>query len=604
MNSDIEDIKSRLNILEVLQDYIRLDKAGANYRALCPFHHEKSPSFMVSEEKQIWHCFGCQKGGDIFGFVMEIEGLEFKEALKILAEKAGVELLKSNPARTAQKNKTLEILELAAKFYEIQLWKGEGTRAVLPYLRERGLIEDSIRSFRLGYAPRGWRNILQFLIGRGYTVQDIEKTGVLVNKNDTSSTTRNSSYDRFRDRVMFPIADSNGKVVGFSARVAPGGDESQAKYINTPETEVYHKSKVLYGIDKAKSEIREKGFTFLVEGNMDVIASYQAGIPNTVAVSGTALTSDQIALLKRYANKVKMGFDMDSAGEGATKKSIKLCFEKEMSVEVVELPEGKDAADLARKDPGTLKKAVEDAREAMEYFFNKVLLAHDPGKAEGKKMIVEELLDMISFFSNAIEKSHWVKKLGETLEIETYILTDMLKQATLKKRMDVHRDEKKDFDKFPSKGRTEVLQENLAGLMLAYGAVWKEVAQKEEYAALLTKDRLLSILIQAGQRASYEFENFLREAPEREIAAKAEKLYFEKKYRLDLNNQLEEAVIDDPLKEARYYLGEIYKETKKEELEKIIQGLKVAEDTHDKETAALLRAKCKEISEELRGSAE
>lgn len=590
--------------MDVLRDYIRLDKAGANYRALCPFHHEKTPSFMVSEEKQIWHCFGCQKGGDIFGFVMEVEGLEFKEVLKLLAEKAGVTLRKSNPMQAIQQNKTLEILELAAKFYEVQLWKGEGTRAVLPYLKERGLTEDSIKIFRLGYAPRGWRNILQFLTGRGYSIQDIEKTGLLVSKDSNATNyqlkTKNSKhYDRFRDRIMFPIAESNGKVIGFSARVSPGGDESQAKYVNTPETSVYHKGKVLYGIDKAKPQIREQEFAFLVEGNMDVIAAYQAGVPNTVAVSGTALTADQIMLLKRYGDKVKMGFDMDSAGEEATKKSMKLCFEKEMAVEVVELPEGKDAADLARKDPTALKQAVEGARDAMDYFFHHVLRKHDCTKADGKKMIAEELLDMIGYVANAIEKNHWIKKLGETLEIEEYILTDMLKQATLKKRMDVHQGEKKEQNAFPAKKRKEILAEDLAGLMLAYGEVWKEVAQREEYRALLAKDRLLGILIQKGGDAAWEFERIVREVPEHELIASIEKLYFEKKYRLSLNNQLEEVFIDDPQKEAHRCVREIYKEIKKEELERIIQDLKVAEDNRDRETVALLRAKCKEISEEI-----
>ena len=312
MNSDIEEIKSRLNIADIIGEYIRLDKAGANYRARCPFHNEKTPSFMVSAEKQIWHCFGCQKGGDIFGFVMEIEGLDFKETLKLLAEKAGVALKKTDFKAESKKTRTLEILELATKFYETQLWSGAGKIKILNYLKDRGLQKESIKEFRLGYAPAGWRNILTFLIGRGYSAQEIEKTGLLVKKDN------GDFYDRFRDRIIFPIADPMGKVVGFSARVAPGGDESQAKYVNTPESEVYHKSKALYGIDKAKGEIKSKNFALLVEGNMDVVAAAQAGIKNTVAVSGTALTPDQINIVKRYTNNLKMFFDMDKAGEEAT----------------------------------------------------------------------------------------------------------------------------------------------------------------------------------------------------------------------------------------------------------------------------------------------
>ncbi|HLN18572.1 MAG TPA: CHC2 zinc finger domain-containing protein, partial [Patescibacteria group bacterium] len=272
MNSDLEEIKSRLNIIDVLGEYIRLEKAGSNYRALCPFHNEKSPSFMVSEERQMWKCFGCQKGGDIFSFVMEIEGLEFRDALKQLAEKAGIKLAGYDPKKIEVKNRTLEILELVTKWYEYQLWKGPGKIKILKYLRERGLNDETIKEFRLGYAPKGWRNILTFLLSRGFKADEIKKTGLLVEKKDTQisnsqfpisnkipnlNSQNTKYYDRFRERIMFPISDYSGKVVGYSARVAPGGDESQAKYVNTPETEVYHKSNILYGLDKAKSNIKE-----------------------------------------------------------------------------------------------------------------------------------------------------------------------------------------------------------------------------------------------------------------------------------------------------------------------------------------------------------
>ena len=409
MNSDIEEIKSRLNIVDVLRDYIRVDKAGANFRALCPFHNEKTPSFMISEEKQIWHCFGCGKGGDIFSFVMEIEGLEFREALKILAEKAGVEIKKISRRQIEEKNKSAEILELATKFYETQLWKGAGKIKIINYLKERGLKEESIKSFRLGYAPAGWRNILEFMIKRGYKIDEIKKTGLLVEKQDSriqNSKFKNQNsryYDRFRDRIIFPIGDITGKIIGFSARVAPGGDESQAKYVNTPETESYHKSRVLYGIDKAKTKIRQNDFVFLVEGNMDVIACHQAGMENTVAVSGTALTEEQLNIIKRYTGKIKIGFDMDQAGELATQKSLGLCFEKELNTYVVELPEGKDAAELAKKDPQKLEMSVKNAQEAMEYLLQKSILKNDKNKATGQKAIAEEMLGYINYFSNPVE---------------------------------------------------------------------------------------------------------------------------------------------------------------------------------------------------------
>jgi len=594
-SGDIEEIKSKLNIIDVLRDYIRLEKAGANYRALCPFHNEKSPSFMVNEDKQMWHCFGCQKGGDVFAFVMEMEGLEFKDALKQLAEKAGVELKKINPKLVAEKNKTLEILELATKFYETQLWAGAGKVKIINYLKERGLQDEIIKEFRLGYAPAGWRNLLTFLESRGYKPEEILKTGLIIKKEGA-----NQFYDRFRDRVIFPVADVNGKVVGYSARVAPGGDESQAKYVNTPETEVYHKSKILYGIDKAKQAMRQQDFVLLVEGNMDVIASSQVGIKNTVAVSGTALTPEQLALINRYTNKVKMFFDMDSAGENATKKSIKLCFEKDMAVSVVELPEGKDAADIAKKDPEQLKKVVAEARSAMEYFFAKVFSKYDKKNVADKKIIAAELLDMIGNIASAIEKSHWIKNLSEELDLDEAILTDMLKKATLESKVA----EKsliagETGRKFDPKDKWDTLLEDLIGLMLVSQDAWRVATEKDWGSPLFLKDSLLRFLLENGLNFQYSVDDFLKSGAERELIERAEKIYFGKKYRIGLNNELEEIVLENPLNEMNKCLNELRKEIKKREMKGIIEDLKTAEKQGDKLAAQMLRRESKKISEEL-----
>lgn len=597
MNSDLEEIKSRLNIVDVLGEYIRLEKAGANYRALCPFHNEKSPSFMVSEEKQIWHCFGCQKGGDIFGFVMEIEGLEFRETLKLLAEKSGVKLENYNPQKAEKINRTLEILELATKFYEVQLWKGEGKDKALDYLFERGLKEETIKKFRLGYAPKGWRNLLEFLVKRGYSVPEIARTGLLVEK--SSGRPSDSHYDRFRDRIIFPIGDYTGKIVGFSARVAPGGDESQAKYVNTPETEVYHKSRILYGIDKAKNEIKQKNFTLLVEGNMDVIAAYQAGIKNTVAVSGTALTPEQVDIIKRYAPKIKMFFDMDSAGEMATKKSLKLCFGREINVEVVSLPSGKDAADIAREDPEKLMQAVDDSKNAMDHLFSKSLSSYDENKVEDKKRVTKDLLEMISSFVSEIDKSHWVKKMGELFSIPETTLTDVLKKANLKKRITSFQDKKEEKNNIlESRSKLSVLLDELIGLSLVYRSVWEKLDGLPPMAELSSKDGLLNAILRRGKEDDFNFENFFLALDEKE-KERANRLYFEKKYRLDLNNNLEEIIIPEPLVDMDNVLSEIERENKKIKLGRITNDLKLAEKNNDREAAKLLRSEFKKISEEL-----
>lgn len=610
MNSDVEEIKTRLNIVDVLRDYIRLEKAGANWRALCPFHNEKTPSFMVSEDKQMWHCFGCQKGGDVFGFVMEIEGLEFKEALKILAEKAGVELKRANPKLMAEKNRTLEILELAAKFYETQLWKGEGKIKIINYLKDRGLKEETIREFRLGYAPKGWRNSLSFLVGRGYAAEEIMKTGLLVKKEAISkkqgTIDSNLYYDRFRGRIIFPVADINSKIVGFSARVAPGGDESQAKYVNTPETEVYHKSKMLYGANLAKNEMRQNDFALLVEGNMDVIASHQAGIKNTVAVSGTALTPDQINILKRYTNKLKMFFDMDKAGEAATKKSIKLCFEKDMTVEVVQLSSGKDAAEIAKENPEVLKNCVKNSRNIMEYFFENTLNKYNKDNANDRSIIIAELLDKINILKYFTDKSYWIKKLAESINKagtsiyeEEKALTDMLKKATLKERAGGNYADQKEAVSALPKSRAETLLRELSGLALVSADVWKKIAKEEAVSPFFQKDSLLNAIIQKGEESEFSFDGFLKVLDDAALTAAAERAYFGKKYRLDLNNSLEEIAIADPVEEAERLLKEIKKEVKKEELEKIRKDLELAEKERDREAVQFLRLEVKKISGEL-----
>jgi len=635
MNTSTEDIKSRINIVDFIGEYVKLQKAGVNWKANCPFHNEKTPSFVVSDEKQVWHCFGCGKGGDIFSFLMEIEGIEFKEALKILAEKAGVKLSQYgyNPQVTDNKNRSLEILELATKFYEKQLWEGAGKNKILKYFADRGLEKETVKEFRLGYAPPGWRNILEFLTSREYKIEEILKTGLLVQRtiNNEQRTTNNNvnsnknpdaqvtsypampdlakpdkpqtanCYDRFRDRIIFPIADVMGRVIGFSARVAPGGDESQAKYVNTPETEVYHKSVALYGIDKAKQEIKNKKSVLLVEGNMDVIASHQAGIKNTVAVSGTALTPQQLDILKRYTDNIKMFFDMDEAGQAASLRSAELAFQKDINVSIVQLKKGKDAADAVKENPKEFLETVKNSVSAMEHFFNQIFKNHNKNSARGKKIIAQEILNIIKNFSSEIEKTHWIKKLAQGLEVDEKALIGALEKigsrTPIKKA-----DQEDEEDDWLAEKKIEVIKRKIIGLMLADSKIWKKVAGQEEnqFLFLFSKNSIFENILEKGKQAGFEFEKFLILLEDGGQRKRLQKLYFKSKYRFGENQEIEENSFKDSWSLVKQYLKDAKQELYKEKLKAIIKDIKKAEKTGDKNSAKLLMEEFSKISQKLK----
>ncbi len=596
-NPVVEEIKSRISIVDFIGQYLRLAKAGANWKALCPFHHEKTPSFMVNEEKQIFHCFGCGKSGDIFSFLMEMEALDFKEALKILADKAGVQLTQYKPEITDSKNKVLEILELSTKFYETQLWKGAGKEKILGYLRERGIKDNAIKEFRLGYAPPGWRNLLKFLVDQGYKIEDIAKTGLLVEKEAGSLAEK--YYDRFRDRIIFPISDIIGKIIGFSARVAPGGDESQAKYVNTPETIVYHKSRVLYGIDKAKKEIKDKDQVVLVEGNMDVIASSQAGIKNVVAISGTALTPEQLEILKRYTQNLKIFFDMDAAGEAAIRRSAEIAFPKSLNVCIISPEEGKDAAEIVQKDPKILLDAVEKAIPAMEYFLAKIFSRYDKERVADKKKIAADALDLIKSIGNEIERSHWTKKLANELGVEDKILADALRKIQLENKVTGTKRSPEEPE-IISEERAGVIRKKIIGLMLAYPNVWKEVLNNYGEKSFLLEDNLFQILFGNGPEADFEIGKLLVIIKDEPLKELFRELAFKNKYQFDEKTGVEEFDPDKARELAGHYIYELKKEIKKKKMEDILKDIKKAEAGGDRKELQFLMEEFNKLSKKFK----
>lgn len=479
MSTTTEDIKARLNIVEVIGQYVKLQKAGSAWKANCPFHQEKTPSFNVNEERNMWHCFGCGKGGDVFAFVMEIEGLEFREALKLLAEKAGVELPEyrsDGRAMAETKDRGLEILELATKFYEKQLWESVPGKKILDYLHDRGLNDESIRTYRLGYAPDGWEHITKFLLSRGFRNEELEGCGLSLRGKEGRG-----FYDRFRDRIMFPIGDILGRTIGYSARVAPGGDETQAKYVNTPETNLYHKSRALYGLAIAKQSIKETGRTILVEGNVDVIALHQAGLPNVVAVSGTALTVDQLGILKRYGKKLSLFFDMDKAGQAAAWKSAIAALGMDFTIDAVGLSSGKDAADMNREDPELLRSAVTEAKPVMQYFLDSLLKHSDPETQEGKREIVERYAELLAAITNELDRAHWTKALAEAIHADSRVVQTTIEKTFRSMDRGTGFVESRPAGTFLPKSfgrRSEVLRDGIIGLMLV-GSEARNVAFAE-----------------------------------------------------------------------------------------------------------------------------
>ncbi|MDP3710515.1 MAG: DNA primase [bacterium] len=432
MSLPTEEIKARLDIAEFIQSYMKLQKAGANYRANCPFHGEKTPSFYVSPVRQIWHCFGCGRGGDVFKFAMEIEGLDFTEALRMLAQRTGVVLKREDPAMRSEKNRLYETCDYAARIFQKNL---DLNPAVRDYLKKRGVADKTIKDFQIGFAPASWDFLLKNLLAKGFKKEEIEKAGLSIKSED-----RSSWYDRFRSRIIFPINDANGLVIGFGGRIFSDKQQgtsdkeegrTEAKYINSPQTPIYDKSSVLYGFDKAKQEIRSKNQVVLVEGYMDCLMSHQAGLKNTVAVSGTALTGVQAKNLRRLCDSMIASFDADMAGESATRRSLGVGAQLEFDRKIAAVPSGKDPADTVAKSPELWLAAVAEAKPAVEYFFEKTFREKNPNNINGKKEISALLLPWIAELSNEVEKAHWISEMSRRLEIKEDSIWKELRRSSL-----------------------------------------------------------------------------------------------------------------------------------------------------------------------------
>lgn len=424
----VEEIKSRLDIVDLINEYVQLKPAGQNWKARCPFHNEKTPSFMVSRDRGTWHCFGCGRGGDQFSFVQEYEGMDFPEALRHLAKRAGVQLKDYDPKLSTQRTRVQDVLRWSARYYHEVLLKSREAESVRAYLKERGLTQDTIEAFQIGFALNQSDATYQALKKKGFKEEDIFQAGMSI-KSDRGT----GYYDRFRGRIMFPIHDTHGNVIAFSGRIHdPLIDPDRPtppKYINSPQTVVYNKGLVLYGLDKAKAGIKHEGKAVVVEGQMDTIASHQAGVTNVVAPGGTALTLDQVNLLKRYTNNLVFAFDEDAAGTQAALRGVDQALQAAVDVTIVTLPFGKDPDELIKQNPPAWPDAIAKAQPILDYFFDRSLKNRDVNKVQDKKLIARDLLPIIAKVAEQIEQTHYLQRLGKILNVTEDVLRNKLPKA-------------------------------------------------------------------------------------------------------------------------------------------------------------------------------
>ena len=406
-SGNVENIKERLSIEEVVGQYVELKPAGSSLKGRCPFHAEKTPSFMVSPARQSYHCFGCGVGGDIFTFIQEIEGLDFKGALKALADKAGITLVYEKGVEKDDKDVLFSILESATEYYQETL---QANKKAQKYLKDRGLTEETIKSFRLGFAPDSWSGVYDHLKSLGFSEKHIEEAG-LIKRGEKGS------YDRFRSRIMFPIADSVGRTVAFSGRIFGKEDENTGKYINSPETSLYHKSKILYGYDRARQAIRKSNFAIVVEGQMDLLATHQAKYHNTVALSGTALTTEHLTLLGRMSKNVCIALDADPAGIASAGKSARAALRAGFDVKIAALAEGTDPADmLTQGEVEAWKTTIRESKHIIDFLLD---LYREKTKDERsfKLTVQKEVLPYLLDIESEIDKSHFIQKVAAQLSV-------------------------------------------------------------------------------------------------------------------------------------------------------------------------------------------
>lgn len=606
--SEIDDIKAKLNIIDLIREYIPVKAVGANFQALCPFHNEKTPSFVISPDKQIWHCFGCGRGGDIFSFIMEKEGLDFSEALRLLATKAGVELKQYSKQDKSKLNRLLDIMMLAGKYYAHVLGSQTG-KSAYDYLLKRGLKAETISDWSLGYAPDTGDSLYNFLrqrpqTGPKYTAAEMEAAGLILKSNRMGS--QNHYFDRFRGRIMFPIWDLNNNLVAFTARISPEKEniEKTAKYINSPQTEIYNKSRILFGLNKAKNAIREENLVVVVEGQMDAISCYNHGIYNVVASSGTALTSAQVALLKRFTKNIALAFDMDTAGQQAADRGIREVLAQEMNVKIITLASGKDPDESLRQNSAEFKEAIKAAQPMLDYYFTKVSTGLNLAELENKVLVRNKMFAMIRLVPNKVEQGYWLKKISEELDFSESDMREefvkFISSSHYNSYDNKEEETKKTVKAAPILSREEMLSELILALVIKFPQFIPYLFDNLDVDRLYGERNITfykTLIIYYNKAASFSYEDmkvYLKN--EEELLKLLDRLLLlgEKEYYNYNVNEAREELIKISQELKRYYF-----QKKIKGIEKDIANLEKQAD-FEKEKMEELMAGLKNATEELK----
>jgi len=583
----IEQVRLKTDIVELISSYISLKKAGRNFKALCPFHGEKTPSFVVSPERQIYKCFGCGQGGNVFNFLMEYEKMGFGEALRLLADKAGIKLVRFKPSPAQQqREKLLSINHLASEFYHYILLNHRVGKKGLDYLLKRGINKSSIKLFKLGYAPDDWQSLKNVLVKKGFKTDGLEKAGLIISGR--------GFYDRFRGRIIFPLTDQRNNILGFSARTLKP-DLKGAKYINSPETSLYHKGELLYGLNQAKEFIKKKNKAVIVEGEFDVISSYQSGAKNVVAIKGSALTEDQVNLIKRYCQTIILALDADMAGDSAVRKGIETADSAGLVIRVTQPEYGKDPDECAQHSALMWRNSVKRAIPIYDFYLKSAKKRFNQKEAEGKKYISEELLPILAKISNEVVKAHYFKKLAELLKVdEETIVKEGERQLKLVQKPMTVKSSAVISNNLPAKTRKEKMEEFLLSLLL----------QQKDKAADLIKDidlqlfnhpaikKIIKALKEFLGKNKLDINKFAKTIPT-ELIETTDRLYLE---------DLQDILKDDNnfLREFNKTKNEIEKIYLKQETTKLTEEIKNKEKQKDYQSLKKLRQEFDQLLAKLK----